>query len=233
MTDFTPPPISPLPPAQPKQGMSTGAKVGIGCLVVAVIAAIAMALMVRACNSAVQGITKDFEANPERAAAELMIKMHPDYSVVSSNDTTKQMTIREDKTGKEMTLSFEDIKQGKFSVTDSMGNTTQLGAVKAADLPSWVPVYPGATIDGGMQSTKDGKQEGIVTMKTTDSAEKIMEFYKDATSTWPNASTSNSSLNMEGVKQSTLTIENETQKLVVIAHSTAEGINVTLQYSQP
>ncbi len=56
----------------------------------------------------------DFEKNPERAAAELVVKFNPEYEKVSTDDEAGTMTIRA-KDGTVMTLSYEAIGEGRFT----------------------------------------------------------------------------------------------------------------------
>ncbi len=55
----------------------------------------------------------DFSENPEKAAAELIVKMSPDLTKISTDEEAGTMTIRM-KDGSEKTMSFEDISEGRF-----------------------------------------------------------------------------------------------------------------------
>ncbi len=64
---------------------------------------------------------KEMESNPDAAAvraAELVLRLNPDVDVLSSDPAAGTITVREKKTGKEVTFDLEDIKAGKFSITD-------------------------------------------------------------------------------------------------------------------
>lgn len=107
-----------------KKGMHPMAWVGIGCGTVMLIGVIAMVLLVGWCRVKVDEVAKDYEENPERTTAEMVVKLNPEIEKVSSDDAAGTITIREKKTGKEMTLNYADIQEGKFSVTTDEGTAT-------------------------------------------------------------------------------------------------------------
>ena len=194
MTVASPPPpqnpYTPQPPVGPKK-TSPWVWVGVGCLV----------LFLLGCGTCVflgykaKHFAEKYKDNPELLAAELMIKANPDLEEVSSDKDAKTITVRDKKTGKEMTLNFEDIKNGKFSmegsdgskvnigdgsvkVTDEKGQTTTIaGGVGTSNLPDWLPAYPGATSTSSFSAT--GANGGAITMlETTDSADQALAFYE-------------------------------------------------------
>ena len=196
MTVASPPPPPPQNPYTPQA--PTGPKktspwvwVGVGCLV----------LLLLSCGTCVfigmkaKKFAEKYKDNPELAAVEFMIKANPDLEEVSSDKDAKTITVRDKKTGKEMTLNFEDIKNGKFSmegsdgskvnvgdggvqVTDEKGQTTTIaGGTGTSNLPDWLPAYPGATATSSFSST--GANGGAVTMfESTDSADQALAFYE-------------------------------------------------------
>ncbi len=60
------------------------------------------------------------------------------------------------------------------SRTTSKGNG---GSVK--DAPDWVVVYPGATTENAFSSTSGDRKSGGFTLKSDDSADKVLDFYED------------------------------------------------------
>src|SRR4051794_4221825 len=52
--------------------------------------------------------------NPGLAAAKVLAATNPDVDVVSTDDDRGTITIRDRKTGKNLTLSFDDIKNGRL-----------------------------------------------------------------------------------------------------------------------
>ena len=86
---------------------------------------------------------------------------------------SQTVRIRDRKTGKEVTLSFDDIKNGrfKFSATGDNGEVAnmEIGG-GAGKMPAWVPAYPGAKAQGNITAKGedgDGMGEGGVVTFTT------------------------------------------------------------------
>lgn len=195
MTVASPPPppqnpYAPQPPVGPKK-TSPWVWVGVGCLVLLLMAAGTCVFI----GYKAKHLAEKYKDNPELLAAELMIKANPDLEEVSSDKEAGTMTVRDKKSGKVMTLNFEDIKNGKFSmegsdgtkvnigdgqvqVTDEKGQTTTVaGGVGTSNLPDWLPMYPGATAQSSYSAS--GANGGAVTMlETTDSADQALSFYE-------------------------------------------------------
>ena len=124
--------------------------------------------------------------NPGYAIAKMAIAANPDISEVGHDDSAGTVTVRDRKTGEVTTLSFDDIKNGRFKFTarDAKGETATMEFGAGADkLPSWVPAYPGASAKGTFSITGnsgDGSGEGgNFTYTTPDPVSKVMDFYKD------------------------------------------------------
>jgi hypothetical protein len=137
----------------------------------------------------------DFASNPGMAAAKLMVAANPDLELVSADEGGGTVTVREKKTGKVLTVSLDQIKDGKLTVTED-GKTVTIGGsaagveVKSSDgtayrlgdakLPSWIPAYPGSTPTGTASSRTDGEEQGTLTLTTSDAPDKVMTFCTDA-----------------------------------------------------
>ncbi len=200
MTVASPPPpppqnpYTPQPPVGPKK-TSPWVWVGVGCLVLFLLGAGTCAFIGYKAKQKFGSVAEDFKNNPELAAVKIAIGMNPDLTLVSSDEDAKTVTVRDKKSGKEMTLNFEDIKNGKFSmegsdgskvdigdgqmqVTDEKGETTTIaGGVGTSNLPDWLPVYPGSTATSSFSAS--GDNGGAVTMlSSTDSADQVLEYYE-------------------------------------------------------
>jgi hypothetical protein len=122
--------------------------------------------------------------NPGVAMAKLITAANPDAEVLSTDLGSQTMRIRDRRTGKEVTLSFDDVKKGrlKFSATGDNGEVANLEIGGGeGKLPSWVPAYPGARAQGNLTASgSDGGgvgEGGIVTFTTPDPPSKVTEFY--------------------------------------------------------
>src|SRR5689334_19085406 len=187
-------------PVQPaKKGMGVWGWVAIGCGVV-------LLLVLGTCfaggmflKNKIGGMADDFKKNPAKAAAEMAVKLNPDVEMVSSDD--EKMTVRDKKTGEEVTVNFADAKEGKFSfktkegtttfdangaksgqggtltVTGPSGQVATFGAGSGAgSAPSWLPVYPGATVSGNYDANTAEGHAGAITVTTSDSVDQVMTF---------------------------------------------------------
>ena len=210
--DGAPPPIPGSAPV--KKALSPLAWVGIGCGGVAVVGVVVVVLlgvwtfqrgreMVEDAtgSGSVGEFLEDLQDNPAKTAAETMIRMNPELDLVASDDRAGTITFRNTRTGEEATLNFEDIAEGRFSMTTSEGDVsidatgqaggggvtfsgpdgeTRVGAT--ADLsgvPDWVPVYPGAADTRSMMqsATADGVM-GALTSTTSDDLQTVVDHFK-------------------------------------------------------
>jgi len=186
-----------------KKGLHPLAWVGIGCgvlLVLGLVAVVGGGLFVA---KKVSDAVEEADGNPVKFIAEKIVQANPDIDLVSSDDDAGTMTVRNKKTGEEVTLNWADIKEGKFSVTTDEGTTsfsasgdgsgkgsvtistpdgeTRLGAAAgAASLPDWVPHYPGSNPESVYSSNANGKIAGSVGFKTADSLEKFAADFQQA-----------------------------------------------------
>jgi hypothetical protein len=184
------------PPAPAKKGLSPLAWVGIGCGVILLLGSIAFAVFVYGVGSFVKKEAKKFEENPVMAAAELALRFNPDYELVSKDEEKNTLTIRNVKTNEVVTLSAEEIKEGRFTVTteegtmrvDSSGEVRVKGkegesasyefGAGAAKAPSWMPTYPGGKAEGSFSAQTPEGQATTFTMTTSDGVKNVLDFYE-------------------------------------------------------
>lgn len=195
-----------VPPPPAKKGMSTGAKIAIGCLIAIVLCVGGCFVMTAIGLKWAGGKVKDFaekaEKDPDYGVYKLALtafQANPDYQVVSNDDDAKSITVREKKTGKQVTFTLADIKSGHLSV-ESEGEKVNVdvnqsaanggsmtissdkgkmtfGAADMSALPGWVIAYPGARTDGISTLESAGEKSGTFTIHTSDSAEQVLAFY--------------------------------------------------------
>jgi hypothetical protein len=124
------------------------------------------------------------QRNPGLAVGKMLAAVNPDVEVLSTDEGTGRITVRDKKTGKVVTMTFDDAKRGKFSFSaqGDDGKTASLEIGAGADkLPSWVPTYPGAKVEGTFAMTGDSGEGngGSFGFSTSDTPEKVMSFYQD------------------------------------------------------
>jgi hypothetical protein len=192
------PPQPPQPPPPPqKSGMGPLGWVLIGCAVIVVVCLIGFGAFAYFVKSKVEG----FQKNPGLATAKLIVQTNPDLDLVSEDDQAGTMTIHNKKTNETVTVNFDDIKNGKMKfstdkgsgsldvsqnglsmkATDDKGHesTFVAGGGTPQDMPSWLPVYPGATVQGGFAASSAQASAKTFTLSTTDSVEKVTAFYEE------------------------------------------------------
>lgn len=204
--------------------------VGIGCGTILVIAVVCIAMLVGFCKRKVG----EFTDNPEKAAAELMVKYNPDLKMVSQDDAKGEMTIRT-KDGQEMTMSYKDISKGKFTIRDADGNVTQVGEdADLSNVPAWVPRVQGMTTGAGsFQSQEGGKVSGIFNATTRDSVEVVEAYFKSEAEKLNLASSSQSSAKVDGVETRALSYEGGGKVLTIILTAKAgEDTQVNVSYEE-
>ena len=139
------------------------------------------------------------QRHPEIAIVKMAVAANPDAEIVAIDENKGMVTVLDKKTGKKVTLNFEDIKNGKmsfeadgkkmvmeghgqgdagsFSVKTDEG-TASFGA-GSVKMPSWLPAYAAVNVQGFSSQTASGSAGGF-SFKTADSPEKVIAFYKDA-----------------------------------------------------
>lgn len=138
--------------------------------------------------------------NPAYAVAKMAATMNPDVETLTTDDSSGTITVRDKKTGKSTTLKFDPDKKtmvvidengkeatvkvntdgdkGSVEVQSADGNM-KFGGAASAQVPAWMPVYPGSSPTGTFSSqTKDGSQSTFA-FKTQDDAAKVMSYYQD------------------------------------------------------
>jgi hypothetical protein len=124
--------------------------------------------------------------NPGLVIGKLITASNPDAEIVSTDNGAKTITIRNRKTGEEVTMSFDDVKNGRFKMT-GIGKHGEVGNIEfgggAGKMPSWVPTYPGAKAMGNFTAQGDDGSGrgagGVVTFESSDAPAKVAEYYKD------------------------------------------------------
>jgi hypothetical protein len=185
--------------------------------------------------------------NPGLAAAKMVVMNNPELQVVSSNDNTGTMVVRDKRNGKTTTLKFDTARktmvvideQGKQAsitadadsgtiVMKGEDGTVKIGA-KANSAPGWVPVYPGASPQNTMSVDEKGKQSGTYVFISKDSPEKIMSYYSEQLTSagMKLTTTSGSEGGVISANQ-----DSDARSVLVTVSSDSEGTHVSVTYGQ-
>ena len=194
-------------PGQPGQPPPQKSKTWIwvlgGCGTVILLGVIAAAILGYLAYRKGQEVVNDMERNPAMAAAKLAVAMNPDLETVSVNEGKGTITIKDRKTGKVVTVDFDDVKDGRVIVkgegdeavtfqakggegsgSGSFEVKTDKGSVKfgagsaAENMPDWLPSYPGAKAEGTYSMQGPDGKVGSFAFTTTDSVDQVMSFYE-------------------------------------------------------
>lgn len=124
-----------------------------------------------------------------------------------------------------------DIGEGEVSIkTDESEMTVGEGAELPEGFPKVVPVYPDMEISSSWKSVENGKENFSVSGMTSDSREKIFNWYKGELGGWEieGEFTSESG----GESTSTISANDGTYSVVVMIMESDEGTVVTLAVSE-
>jgi hypothetical protein len=196
---------------------------------------------------------KQAAANPALAVTRMIAAANPDVEVVSIDENKGILTVRDKKTGKTITMNFEDAKNGRFvfkedgkdavTVDAGGGGSTGKVEIKTADgvarlgaggqLPSWLPSYPGADTKGTFSATGNTGETGSFAFTTKDPFDRVLNFYEDGlkkaglhvtrTVTGSDGKSSGAVLNGED--------ESKNRTAAVILGASDEGTTVSLTFS--
>jgi len=125
--------------------------VGIGCAVIVLLTVIGLVALGGYAVHKVKQAGFDpalWKKNPTAAAAKIVTTMNPDVEVVSTDNDSQTITLRNKKTGKTVTVDLQDIKDGKFRFFDDKGKESTI------------------SIDTG--SDKKGEESGTMNIKTSE-----------------------------------------------------------------
>ncbi len=193
-------PTAPPPAPAPAKKTSPWVWVAVGCAAIIVVVLVVLGGLTFWVGHKVKGYAELAQKNPAMAAAKLMVAANPDIEIVSEDDGAGTITVRNKKTGETITMNAKDIKEGRLSFKNEKGEEmtfegkgeggtgslkihtkegeTTFGAGSAANLPGWVPSYPGAEAQGTYSaSTKQGNSGGF-SFKTSDSADQVMAYFE-------------------------------------------------------
>lgn len=188
--------------ATKKKGLGPLAWIGIGCGAMILIAFMVMSVGIWFGARKVKDIAKDFEDDPAKTAAEMIVKMNPELEIVESDDSEGTITIRVKETGEITTFDYSEIEQGKLSLESSEGRIafdatsedegaiftleTDEGTTKVAtlggpgQLPAWLPEYPNAeNLLTAYSEEKEGSLGGTFSFQTSDSVEEVFTYYRE------------------------------------------------------
>ena len=225
-----PPQMPTAPPAVPaKKGLPTAAWIGIGCLGIILLGG---AILVIGGMFVWNSFSAVLE-NPEKTAAHMMVEANPEWTKISENEEKGEMTIRVNN-GDELTLSYEDISEGRFTFPDVEGGETVSGSPDLSLVPAWVP-RPADLTEGLVtyHSTTGKEITGQFSGRSSMSAEDLKAFFEGEASSLDMGSRSQKSTSSANVTVMNLKYSGSGKSLVVvITEKAGEASRVNLAYSE-
>ena len=171
---------SPVPPPAPSKKSTTlkWVLIGLGAFFTLIIAALVGLGLFVAQRAKQAGLDPDLIArNPQLVAVRLMVAANPDIEMVAADEGRQEITVRNRKTGNVYTMTFEDAKNGKFTMQENGKTTVTVGG--RAKVPAWVPDYPGSDPQGAFSAQGEGNASGTFTFITKDSSDKVVKYFQD------------------------------------------------------
>jgi hypothetical protein len=132
------------------------------------------------------GVDADlFRDNPGLAVSKLIAAADPDAEIISTDPSDETVIVRDRRNGKEVTLTFDQVKKGDFRLkaNDDEGHRALVqigGSGDTAKVPAEVPVYPGAKVKSTFQVDGNGEKTlGAYEYEfaTPDPPAKILDYY--------------------------------------------------------
>ncbi|MFN0127671.1 MAG: hypothetical protein ACKV19_13400 [Verrucomicrobiales bacterium] len=182
-----PPPYLPMPAGESQFASDRGTSnillyLGIGCGLLVLLAIIAVVASVMWGVRTATRVASEIQGNPDKFAAEMIVKSDPDIEWLSSDDTKGEITFRDKRTGQILTVSFsaavDDILKAKTGVPTTTVTSGEPGQWTGA--PDWFPVMPGLTVGAAVKGDSSDAAETIhLTAVSRAPIPEIVTFYSD------------------------------------------------------
>ncbi|MCZ2154167.1 MAG: hypothetical protein LC114_09775 [Bryobacterales bacterium] len=184
----------PLPPPAKKSGIWIW--VLGGCLGLLLLGGAVAAIIGYFAVQKAKEVSGDLQSRPVYTMAKALVMLNPDIELVDADEGTERITIREKSTGKTVSVSLEDLKEGKISFTNEKGEQFTLktegnennGGIQIegpggkevfraqsgdnVEFPEWAP-HPAGTY-GNSAKTVTG--DGTIWMATITSHQSVQDF---------------------------------------------------------
>lgn len=162
----------PMPPPIPtKSGVPVWVWILVGLLALFMLAGVAVVAT---------GVffAKQAASNPVAMVAKIAAMANPNLEVLAVDEGTGKVTIKDRETGKTVTVSLDDLKNGKLEMSSEEGRI-QVGANVDAKIPQWVPIYPGAKQQNVMSTQTAEADGGTIMLEVKEEFGKVKAWYEE------------------------------------------------------
>lgn len=241
-------------PPQKKKGISPIAWIAIGCVGLIVIAG--LVLMAGGLFVAKKGadFAREIQEDPgaaSRKLAEMAIRMNPDYEIVETNDDEGTITFRDERSGEVTTMNFQDIADGKFSVTDEDGKTSTMsfgadgiearsgdgedevssfnvfgGGADTENVPEAVLFSGASDLSATFTQKSATAASGMINYSTDASLEEVVEWYEESLE-----GCSVNRVDAMGIRNATLDCAGGDTVSLIFSETSDGGLKVVVNYS--
>ncbi len=138
------------------------------------------------------------EENPGLAVTKMIAALNPDIEIVSIDEDSKTVKVKDKKSGKTVTVDFDRLREGNLVFEDDEGEKVefnasqsgadvqtsqgsyQVGAGADVELPDWLAKCRGCELKGVMSSQTGEGRSGMASFTSPDSVEEVIDFYDEA-----------------------------------------------------
>ncbi|MCB1051126.1 MAG: hypothetical protein H6510_17185 [Acidobacteria bacterium] len=179
-----------------KKGMPVWGWALIGCGGITLIGIVAVVGLGFWASKKVNEFAKEMDENPGLATAKIYDMANPDVELVDY--TADSYTFKNTKTGEEVTVTLEDIENGKISFKTKEGESTisfneaeggvsvetpegsmTISKDKIENLPEWVPQIPNSQVSGHMNSNSQNGVSGTLILTYSGDFDQAVQFYRE------------------------------------------------------
>lgn len=176
-------------------------------------------------------VAKQVASNPSAAIAKMAELANPNIQVLGMDEATGKVTIKDKESGKTVTISLDELQQGKIDFTTDEGKVS-IGPGAEGKTPAWVPLYPGAKQTTIMSSQTDDADAGTLMLEAKEEFGKVKSWYEEQIKAggYTNQATTSTD-GSEGPGAVLIASKNdEKQSLQVMLNTEAEFTRVTITY---
>jgi hypothetical protein len=175
---------------------------------------------------------KDAADNPTAALAKIAAMVNPNVEVLGVDEANGKVTIKDKESGKTVTISIDDLKQGKLEVQTDEG-TVRVGADVDAKTPGFVPLYPGAKRNNVISTDSPEAEGGTVVLEVKEEFGKVKAWYEEQISKGGfDTKSATTTTNSDGPSSVLMAAKNDDKAtLHIVINTEAELTRATIIYA--